>query len=612
MKAPFWSPVLLFIPMLVTNGAASADPLFGSPRNIPISGNFAPFIALGDLNNDGNLDIVVGSTCAATCEHGTITVLLGKGDGTFKSGSIYKTEYGTGPFAIADINGDGRLDVVAINACPFVGNGGCLMNGTIQVFLGNGDGTLRAPISSPTNLFFLGGPASAAVADFDGDGLLDLAVSFIGGGFIGPQVDSALVFKGNGNGSFGNRSELFLPTSAYDPVGMVAADFNGDGKPDLAVIASQHGNVNIFLGNGDGTFSPWSSFHTGPGKSLTAADINGDGHLDLAVSTAQPLRIAYGNGDGTFQTPIGLNTGTSDFFSDPRQVITGDFDGDGRLDLAVALGFSGMMAVYINKPNGTFQRRFFSSSGGSVGLAAGDLNHDGYPDIVGLNNSNAEGFTANSIDVFLNESATTLSPANLTFSPQVVGTTSAAKAVSLRNSGTKTLIINSISIRGTNAGSFGQTHTCAGSLVAGTSCNITVAFSPRGPGALTATLTVADNGTGSPQTVALSGIATTARLSPTSLGFGILSIGNVSAAKTVTLSNVGPTALSISGIAIAGTDGGDFAQTHTCGSSLAPRVSCTISVTFTPTASGRRTATLSVSDSAADSPQKIALAGTAP
>src|SRR5947208_8993858 len=112
-----------------------------------------------------------------------------------------------------------------------------------------------------------------------------------------------------------------------------------------------------------------------------------------------------------------------------------------------------------------------------------------------------------------------------------------------------------------------------------------------------------------PQTVALSGIGTTAKLSPTSLSFGTVEVGTASAAKTVTLTNVGTTTLSIVGIAITGTNAGDFAQTQTCGSSLAAGGSCAINVKFKPTASGTRTAALSVSDSAAGSPQKMALYG---
>ena len=585
------SPLLIFLAMLLISGQVFANTLFGSPSDIPIPGFYRTLIALADLNNDGNLDVVVGSAFGASDGNGLITVLLGNGDGTFKPPALYGTGYDPEAFALADVNGDGRLDVVALTNCQ-PGIAGCPPTGTMQVFLGNGDGTFQPPIfSGIVNNFAF----SVALADFDGDGRSDLAATFELGS------DYGLIFKGNGDGTFRGGSIFILTSNHSDLVDLVAADFNGDGKADLAIIESQHGDVIILLGNGDGTFTPGSSFHTGHGRSLTAADINGDGHLDLAVTTSASLSIAYGNGDGTFQTPIGLNTDT---YADPKQVITGDFDGDGRLDLAVALGSDNKLAVYINKPSGTFQKHLFAASPGLVGLAAGDINHDGYLDIVALNDSNSLG-----VSVFLNQSATTLSPDNLTFSTRVVGTTSPAKTVTLKNSGTKSLTISRIAITGTNAGSFSQTHTCGGTLAAGASCTISVRFSPKGSGTRIAALSVSDNGVGSPQTVALSGIGTTAKFSPTYLNFGSLEVGTASTAKTVTLTNVGTTTFTISGIAITGTNAGDFTRNYTCGSSLAAGASCTISVTFKPTASGTRTAALSVSDSAGGSPQKVRLYG---
>jgi probable HAF family extracellular repeat protein len=202
-----------------------------------------------------------------------------------------------------------------------------------------------------------------------------------------------------------------------------------------------------------------------------------------------------------------------------------------------------------------------------------------------------------------------LSPTTLTFSTQAIGTTSAAKTVTLKNTGTTSLTITAIAIAGTNAGDFAQTHTCGGSLFAGASCSISLTFKPTASGTRTAALRVTDNAAGSPQQVTLSGIGSTARLSPVSLGFSTQAIGTTSAAKSVTLTNVGATALTITGIAVSGTNAGDFAQTHTCGSSSAAGASCSISVTFKPTASGARSAALSVTDNAIGSPQQVPLGG---
>jgi probable HAF family extracellular repeat protein len=203
----------------------------------------------------------------------------------------------------------------------------------------------------------------------------------------------------------------------------------------------------------------------------------------------------------------------------------------------------------------------------------------------------------------------TLSPTSETFSTEAIGTTSAAQTVTLKNTGTTSLQITAIAIAGANAADFAQTHNCATSLAAGTSCSISVTFKPTASGTRTAALSVTDNSAGSPQKVGLTGIGTTAKLSPTSLSLGTIVLGTSSPAKPVTLTNIGTTTLTISGIAITGTNAGDFAQTHTCGSSLAAGASCSVSVTFNPTASGTRTAALSVTDYAAGSPQTVTLSG---
>ena len=204
----------------------------------------------------------------------------------------------------------------------------------------------------------------------------------------------------------------------------------------------------------------------------------------------------------------------------------------------------------------------------------------------------------------------TLSPSSLTFSTEVVRTTSAAKAVVLKNNGTTTLNIGNIVITGTNAGDFAQTHTCGSSLAVGASCSISVTFKPTASGSRSAAVDITDNASGSPQKVTLSGIGTTAKLSPTSLSFGSVVIDTTSPAKTVTLTNVGTTTFKITNIAITGTDAGDFAQTHTCGTSLAIGASCSIGVTFKPTASGSRSAAVDITDTAGGSPQMISLSGT--
>src|SRR5207247_8134408 len=168
---------------------------------------------------------------------------------------------------------------------------------------------------------------------------------------------------------------------------------------------------------------------------------------------------------------------------------------------------------------------------------------------------------------------------------------------------------------GTNSGAFAQNNNCPMSpstLAASASCTINVTFTPSVGGTRTGTLTVTDNAGGSPQTASLTGtgVAPGATLSPASLTFASQNVGTTSAPQAATLSNSGSTALSIGSIAITGADSGDFAQTNNCGSSLAAGAQCTINVTFTPSAGGTRTATLTVTDSASGSPQTASLSGT--
>ncbi|MGH9537614.1 MAG: choice-of-anchor D domain-containing protein, partial [Terriglobales bacterium] len=210
--------------------------------------------------------------------------------------------------------------------------------------------------------------------------------------------------------------------------------------------------------------------------------------------------------------------------------------------------------------------------------------------------------------------AASLSPTSLAFGNQVVNTASAAKTVTLTNTGTAALTITGYSFAGTNSTSFSQTHTCGAMLAAGANCSISVSFTPSTTGAVSASLAVADNAAGSPQTVALTGTGTAAApavsLSPTSEAFGNQVVNTTSAARTVTLTNTGTAALTIAGYSFTGTNPADFAQTHTCGATLAAGANCTISVTFTPSATGARSARLSIADNAAGSPQTVTLTGT--
>jgi Beta-propeller repeat/Abnormal spindle-like microcephaly-assoc'd, ASPM-SPD-2-Hydin len=197
-----------------------------------------------------------------------------------------------------------------------------------------------------------------------------------------------------------------------------------------------------------------------------------------------------------------------------------------------------------------------------------------------------------------------LSTSALTFSAQVLGTTSAAQSVTVSNTGNASASISSI----TAGGDFAQANNCGTALAATTSCIVNVTFTPTATGTRSGTLTITDNAAGSPQTVSLTGTggSVVLNVSPGALTFPAQALASASASQPVTVSNPGAISVSISGIQASG----DFGQTNNCGANLAAGANCTANVTFTPTASGPRTGTLTITDTASNSPQSVSLSGS--
>ncbi|MBA2393027.1 MAG: choice-of-anchor D domain-containing protein [Ktedonobacteraceae bacterium] len=221
---------------------------------------------------------------------------------------------------------------------------------------------------------------------------------------------------------------------------------------------------------------------------------------------------------------------------------------------------------------------------------------------------------ANNYTIPTTTSVVKLTPKTASFSSQVVGTTSGAKAVTVANTGADALTISSIALAGSNASDFAQTNNCPASLAVNTTCTINVTFTPTATGARTAAVTLMDSSTDSPQMLSISGTGTpaapVAMFSPTSLSYGNHNTGTTSTAQMVTLTNGGTAVLNIGSIAVTGTNANNFAQTNTCASTLAVGASCSISITFTPTSSGAKSANIAITDDAAGSPQTVALSGT--
>lgn len=214
------------------------------------------------------------------------------------------------------------------------------------------------------------------------------------------------------------------------------------------------------------------------------------------------------------------------------------------------------------------------------------------------------------------QASLTISPASVNFGTIQPGAIAPPQTVTITNSGTAALHVSSVALSGANPGDFSQTNTCVGGAVAvQASCAIAVNFTPQAAGQRTASLVLTDDGTNSPQSVAIMGTSVagqgSAAISPASVSFAAVAQGATSAAQTVTVTNTGTSALHISAVALSGANAGDFSQTSTCMSgAIAIQASCAVTVSFTPQAVGQRTASLVLSDDAANSPQSIALSGS--
>ena len=373
---------LLWIPRAVTillalSAAASAQ-FIPASRFALVSGAGPRSIAVGDFNGDGKLDLAIADDASPN-----VTVLLGNGGGGFTVAPGSPLTVGGMPTSVAvgDFNGDGKLDLaIAISCC------------TGTVLLGDGTGRFTAAQGNQVD------GRSVAVGDFNGDGRPDLAFS------------AGTVLLGDGTGWFTAAPDS--GTSWASSVGV--GDFNGDGNLDLAFS-----NGTVVLGDGRGGFTPapGSPFSAGTANgtwpcSVAVGDFNGDGNLDLALPDAQTNNVVVllGDGTGRFTAAPGspFSAGRS-----PVSVVVGDFDGDGKLDLAIANCDSSSVTVLLGNGIGGFSAAPGSPFGvgsGPDAIAVGDFNGDGKPDLA------IASYSDNSVIVLLNGSpsplATLLSPSN--------------------------------------------------------------------------------------------------------------------------------------------------------------------------------------------------------
>jgi hypothetical protein len=341
------------------------DGTFGSASYLP--GGPGPLsIVAADFNSDGKLYLAVSNQGPPS---GSVTVFLGKGDGTFATPVSYNAGQILISIVATDLNGDGKLDLAVLDSNPGSSD-------LLWVLLGKGDGTFQPAIGGGPSGTMLG---ALGYTDLNRDGKQDVLIA-------DSQGSAISVLLGKGDGTFQPPTE-YVSAAQPPSVGIMPL---GDGKLDL-VVADANG-IEVLPGNGDGTFRTiQTSAVTGANGSspigLAVGDFNGDGKPDAAaaVSSGQ-VSILLGQGNGTFVAGAILSLPSG---SAPAAILAGDFDGDGKLDLVVAYGAQGQfaagatVAVFLGKGDGTFQAPAAISLPGSVeSLSMSDLNKDGRLDLI--------------------------------------------------------------------------------------------------------------------------------------------------------------------------------------------------------------------------------------
>ena len=368
---------------------------FNPAVNYP-AGSFPLYMAAGDFNGDGKVDLAV----ATDLNSSDISILLGNGDGTFQAPVSYATGENVYWVAVGDFNGDGIPDLVIAGSSLTAEYWG------LAVLIGNGDGTFQ----TPTTYFVESGymPLTVAVADFNGDGIADLVALNQLTSEVGNVL--ATVYLGNGDGTFQSPKTRTTSVAAGSAYSLGVGDFNGDGIPDFALLG--YSTLEIFIGNGDGTFQTGlSSSITSAAYPFVVADLNGDGYTDLAFSTGTGVSVLLGNGNGTFQAAASYGS-----FLLPRMLVTADFNGDGIPDIAVdswntSTAPDSIASVLLGNGGGTLQNPVnYSVGDNSYGVVTADFNGDGRADLAVANSG------GNNVSILL-ATAPKLLPQTINFGP---------------------------------------------------------------------------------------------------------------------------------------------------------------------------------------------------
>lgn len=576
---------ILFLVTPSTNTVTTAETDL-SPPGTPAA------VVAADFNADGKPDLAVVSS-GGTSEPNSVSIYLGNGDGTFAAPQTFAV--GTDPVALvaADFNGDGKVDLAVLND----------QDATVSLLLGNGDGTFQPQTTTSTGQ----NPVSIVAGDFNSDGYVDLAIA--------NTSATVSVLLGKGDGTFTAKPDFAVGSH---PIGIAAGDLNGDGHLDLAIADAGINVVFVLFGNNDGTFTPSHNYPIGTSPhSVIAVDLNGDGILDLVTADencsvgpcpAGLVTVLLGNSGGTFQPKVSYPTGATAY-----QVVPGDFNGDGFTDLATANMQANSGSVLLGDGTGKFAAPInFPVNGAPTAIAASDFNSDGRLDLA-LASDPSSSTPGPSINVLLQAGVASLSASSLTFPSENFAVAAPTQTVTLNNSGSAALAFSGVSIAGTDSADFSVSGDCGAIIPIAGSCTMTVTFVPQASGTRIATLNVTTGPAYSPSVGGViltgTGIAPGATLNVSALAFNPQIVSTASSTQSFNLSSTGNVVLAFTSLSVTGANAADFSANTTCPATITVGSNCPIYVTFTPTAGGSRSATLTITDSAPGGSQTVNLSG---
>ncbi len=350
----------------------SADGGLGSPVAYDIGSAQNPrAIALADVDGDGRLDLVT-----ANGDSSNLSVLAGDGAGGFAAATNFPTGDHPVGIAVADVDGDGDADVVTANAG----------NRDVSILVGDGAGHFIAPLDLSVGAD--AEPFAVVVADATGDGKPDIVTAnagLDGSPFPPPDLPGNLsLFVGDGSGGFATAAQLPLGTAAGRAHAVAVADITGDGHPDIVASRPNANSATLLAGDGAGGFAAAVDLPTSVGPApIAIADVTGDGHLDVLTANAVASSISVLPGDGAGHVGFDGNFPAGDY---PHAVAAVDFNGDGRADVATANAMGNDVSILVNDGNSGFAPALrYPVDASPTGIASGDVNGDGNADLVVAN-----------------------------------------------------------------------------------------------------------------------------------------------------------------------------------------------------------------------------------